>query len=94
MRKIFTLALCAIGFILIAAPIFMNKDIHEVVIQKCTQVGYSDAILNNVIGYFVDADLRQSVASLRGKLSLHVTLRDREGKLITEEETPLNDARD
>jgi len=33
MRKIFTLALCAIGFILIAAPIFMNKDIHEVVIQ-------------------------------------------------------------
>jgi hypothetical protein len=32
MRKIVTLALCAIGFILIAAPIYMN-NIHEVVIQ-------------------------------------------------------------
>lgn len=34
----------------------IDPNIHEVVIQKCTQVGYSDAILNNVIGYFVDAD--------------------------------------
>jgi hypothetical protein len=33
MRKILTLALCAIGFLLIAAPIYMNKEIHEVVIQ-------------------------------------------------------------
>jgi hypothetical protein len=45
-------------------------------------------------GYLVDANLRQSVASLRGKLSLQVTLLDREGKPITEEEIPLNDARE
>jgi hypothetical protein len=45
-------------------------------------------------GYLVDADLRQSVASLRGQLSLHVTLHDREGKPITEDEIPLNDTKE
>jgi hypothetical protein len=45
-------------------------------------------------GYLVDADLRQSVASLRGRLSLHVTLLDREGKPITEDEIPLNDVKE
>jgi transposase len=45
-------------------------------------------------GYLVDADLRQSVTSLRGKLSLHMTLLDLEGKPITEDEIPLNDAKE
>jgi hypothetical protein len=45
-------------------------------------------------GYLVDADLRLSVASLRGKLNLQVTLLDREGKPITEDEIPLNDAKE
>jgi phage terminase large subunit GpA-like protein len=34
----------------------LDPNVHEVAIMKSTQVGYSDAILNNVIGYFVDAD--------------------------------------
>jgi phage terminase large subunit GpA-like protein len=34
----------------------LDPDVHEVAIMKSTQVGYSDAILNNVIGYFVDSD--------------------------------------
>jgi len=33
MRRVFTLALCAIGFILIAAPIYMNKDVHQLTIN-------------------------------------------------------------
>jgi hypothetical protein len=45
-------------------------------------------------GYLVDADLRQSVASLRGQLRLHVILLDREGQAITEDEIPLNDPRE
>jgi len=36
--------------------VILQPNVHEVVIQKSTQVGYSDAVLNNVIGYFVDAD--------------------------------------
>jgi hypothetical protein len=45
-------------------------------------------------GYLGDADIRPSVACLRGRLSLHVTLLDRESKPITEDEIPLNDARE
>jgi hypothetical protein len=45
-------------------------------------------------GYLLDSDIRQSVASLRGKLCLHVTLLDRKGKPITEDEIPLNDAKE
>jgi hypothetical protein len=42
----------------------------------------------------VDSDIRQAVASLRGKLSLHVTLLDREGQAITEDVISLNDAKE
>jgi phage terminase large subunit GpA-like protein len=34
----------------------LNPLVHEVVVQKSTQIGYSDAVLNNVCGYFIDAD--------------------------------------
>jgi phage terminase large subunit GpA-like protein len=36
--------------------VILDPLIHEVVIQKSTQVGYSDAVINNICGYFVDAD--------------------------------------
>lgn len=36
--------------------VILNPLVHEVVIQKSTQVGYSDAVINNICGYFVDAD--------------------------------------
>lgn len=36
--------------------VILDPDVHEVVIQKSTQVGYSDAVLNNICGYFIDAD--------------------------------------
>ena len=36
--------------------VVLNPDVHEVVIQKSTQIGYSDAVLNNIVGYYVDAD--------------------------------------
>jgi phage terminase large subunit GpA-like protein len=36
----------------------LNPLVHEVVIQKSTQVGFTDAILLNIIGYFIDADPR------------------------------------
>jgi phage terminase large subunit GpA-like protein len=34
----------------------LDPLVHEVVVQKSTQVGYSDAVLNNIIGYFIDID--------------------------------------
>ncbi len=36
--------------------VVLNPLVHEVVIQKSTQVGYSDAVINNICGYFIDAD--------------------------------------
>jgi phage terminase large subunit GpA-like protein len=36
--------------------VILDPLVHEVVIQKSTQIGYSDAVINNVCGYFVDAD--------------------------------------
>jgi hypothetical protein len=45
-------------------------------------------------GYFVDADLRRSLAGLRGKLSLRLTLLDRQGQVITEDEIPLNNSKE
>src|SRR6185437_16168390 len=36
--------------------VIVDPNVHEIVVQKCTQVGYSDAVLNNVIGYFIDVD--------------------------------------
>ena len=36
----------------------LSPTVHEVVIQKCTQVGFTDAVLLNIIGYFIDADPR------------------------------------
>jgi phage terminase large subunit GpA-like protein len=36
--------------------VILDPLVHEVVIQKSTQVGYSDAVINNVCGYFIDAD--------------------------------------
>lgn len=36
--------------------VVLDPLVHEVVIMKSTQVGYSDAVLNNICGYFIDAD--------------------------------------
>src|SRR6516225_10065373 len=33
-----------------------DPNVHEIVCMKSTQIGWSDAILNNVVGYFVDID--------------------------------------
>jgi hypothetical protein len=45
-------------------------------------------------GYLLDADLRQSVSSLLGKLRVHLALLDREGAILAEEEIPLDDVKD
>lgn len=34
----------------------LDPNVHEIAVIKCTQVGFSDAVLNNVIGYFIDVD--------------------------------------
>lgn len=36
--------------------VILDPLVHEVVIMKSTQVGYTDAVVNNVCGYFIDAD--------------------------------------
>ena len=36
--------------------VVLDPLVHEIVVMKPTQVGYSDAVLNNVIGYYIDAD--------------------------------------
>jgi len=36
--------------------VILNPLVHEVVIQKSTQIGYSDAVINNICGYYIDAD--------------------------------------
>lgn len=36
--------------------VLLDPNVHEVVVMKSTQVGYSDAVLNNIVGYFIDAD--------------------------------------
>jgi phage terminase large subunit GpA-like protein len=36
--------------------VICDPNVHEIVIKKSTQVGYSDAVLNNIIGYFIDID--------------------------------------
>src|SRR5271157_359900 len=36
--------------------VVLDPLVHEIVVQKSTQVGYSDAVLNNVCGYFIDVD--------------------------------------
>ena len=36
----------------------LDPNVHQVAIMKSTQVGYSDAVLNNIVGYYVDADPR------------------------------------
>src|SRR6266403_5675486 len=36
--------------------VILDPLVHEIVVMKSTQVGYSDAILNNVIGFYIDAD--------------------------------------
>ena len=30
---------------------FVDPNVHHIVIQKSTQIGYNDAVVNNVIGY-------------------------------------------
>jgi phage terminase large subunit GpA-like protein len=35
-----------------------DPNVHEVVVKKSTQIGYSDAVLINIIGYFIDIDPR------------------------------------
>lgn len=34
----------------------LDPNVHEVVVMKSTQVGYSDGVLNNVVGYFMEID--------------------------------------
>lgn len=34
----------------------LSPNVHEVVIKKSTQVGYSEAVLNSIIGYYISAD--------------------------------------
>jgi phage terminase large subunit GpA-like protein len=34
----------------------LDPNVHEIVVMKPTQVGYSDAVLNNICGYYVDCD--------------------------------------
>jgi phage terminase large subunit GpA-like protein len=36
--------------------VLLNPNVHEVVVMKSTQIGYSDAVLNNICGYYIDAD--------------------------------------
>jgi phage terminase large subunit GpA-like protein len=36
--------------------VILDPETHEIVIIKPTQIGYSDAVLNNIIGYFIDVD--------------------------------------
>jgi hypothetical protein len=45
-------------------------------------------------GYLVDADLRRSLSGLRGRLGLRLTLLDRQGQVITEDEIPLNEGKE
>src|SRR5271166_6365984 len=35
---------------------FVDPNVHHVVIQKSTQIGYNDAVVNNVIAYCIDVD--------------------------------------
>ena len=35
-----------------------DPNVHEIVVKKSTQMGYSDAVLNNIIGYYIDVDPR------------------------------------
>jgi phage terminase large subunit GpA-like protein len=35
-----------------------DPNVHEIVVKKSTQMGYSDAVLNNIIGFFIDVDPR------------------------------------
>src|SRR5215470_11185713 len=34
----------------------LDPNVHEIVIRKSTQIGYNDAVVNNVIGYMIDVD--------------------------------------
>ncbi len=36
--------------------VILDPRVHEIVVQKSTQIGYSDAVLNNIIGYHMDID--------------------------------------
>lgn len=36
--------------------VILDRRVHEIVIIKNTQMGYSDGVLNNIIGYYVEAD--------------------------------------
>jgi len=36
--------------------VITDPNVHEIVVMKCTQMGYSDAVLNNIIGYYIDLD--------------------------------------
>jgi phage terminase large subunit GpA-like protein len=38
--------------------VICDPNVHEIVVKKSTQIGYSDAVLNNIIGYFIDVDPR------------------------------------
>lgn len=36
--------------------VVLDPNVHEIVVMKPTQVGYSDAVLNNIVAYFIDVD--------------------------------------
>jgi len=38
--------------------VICDPNVHEIVVKKSTQIGYSDAVLNNIVGYYIDVDPR------------------------------------
>lgn len=38
--------------------VVLEPNVHEISVMKSTQLGYSDAVLNNIVGYFVDVNPR------------------------------------
>jgi len=77
MRKVFTLALCAIGFLLIAAPIYMNKDVHQLTIN-----GNSIGTVQFVNGQWV-MPIEDVSRALGGTLTLEPYLKLNGGHLST-----------
>ena len=36
----------------------LDPEVREIVCKKSTQIGWSDGVLNNIVGYFIDHDPR------------------------------------
>jgi phage terminase large subunit GpA-like protein len=46
----------------------LDPEVREVVCKKSTQIGWSDGVLNNIIGYFIDHDPRPIMLVQPGEL--------------------------